>query len=192
MLRLKKTFATLLCFMGIFISSNAHAGIPTIDVSAIVSAVVNAVQAGQALQEFQKLQQQYSQMQQMEQIATGQRGFNELLTNPLVMNNLPSDFTAAVQNVRSSAAYAVERAKYPITNNPKLNAMYESAAAQKATMQDFYKRSSDVASAIAAQQRLQNATDPAGRAEAANSLAANKMVIDANNVALQALKDNSN
>ena len=138
MLRLKKTFATLLCFMGIFISSNAHAGIPTIDVSAIVSAVVNAVQAyGQALQEFQKLQQQYSQMQQMEQIATGQRGFNELLTNPLVMNNLPSDFTAAVQNVRSSAAYAVERAKYPITNNPKLNAMYESAAAQKATMQDF-------------------------------------------------------
>ncbi len=129
-------------------------------------------------------------MQQMEQIATGQRGFNELLTNPLVMNNLPSDFTAAVQNVRSSAAYAVERAKYPITNNPKLNAMYESAAAQKATMQDFYKRSSEtVASTIAAQQRLQNATDPAGRAEAANSLAANKMVIDANNVALQALKE---
>jgi len=178
----------LCCLIGM---SNAHAGIPVIDPTAIASNIQNAIQSyTQALKEYQTLQQQYAQMQQLENIASGSRGFNQITNKPQTLSNISPDLNTAMSNIKNSATFAQERAKYPTSNNVKENALYDQAAMQNATTTDYLSRSAARVQELQAQKvRYDTATDPAGRAEAANAIAANKAIIDADNSAMAALKE---
>lgn len=171
--------------------NTANAGIPVIDPTAIASSIQNAVQSyTQALKEYQTLQQQYAQMQQLENIASGSRGFNQITNNPQTLSNISPDLNAAMSNIKNSATFALERAKYPTSNNAKENALYDQAAMQKATTTDYLSRSAARVQELQAQKtRYDTATDPAGRAEAANAIAANKAILEADNNAMAALKE---
>lgn len=178
--------AALLCIS----SFSAHAGVPTIDATHIASAVMHSLQQyGQSLEEFRKLQQQYQQMQQLEQIATGQRNFLDVLNNPLVMNNIPNDLTTAIANAKNDVHFKVERAKYSVTNNPLLNELYDKVASQEAASKTFFQK---MAARLDAQQRQKTlydaATDPAGRASAANAIAADAEISKADAAVLEAFK----
>lgn len=171
--------------------NTANAGIPVIDPTSIASNIQNAVQSyTQALKEYQTLQQQYAQMQQLENIASGSRGFNQITNNPQTLSNISPDLNAAMSNIKNSATFAQERAKYPTSNNANENALYDQAAMQKATTTDYLSRSAARVQELQAQKtRYDTAIDPAGRAEAANAIAANKAIIDADNTAMAALKE---
>lgn len=171
--------------------NTANAGIPVIDPTAIASSIQNAVQSyTQALKEYQTLQQQYAQMQQLENIASGSRGFNQITNNPQTLSNISSDLNAAMSNIKNSAAFAQERAKYPSSNNAKENALYDQDAMQKVTTTDYLSRSAARVQELQAQKaRYDTAVDPAGRAEAANAIAANKAILEADNNAMAALKE---
>ena len=182
-----KFFIGLCCFVGM---SNANAGIPVIDPTAIVSSMQSAVQSyTQAVKQYQLLQQQYQQMQQLENISSGSRGLS-LTLKPQVLSNIAPDLNTAMSNVRNSATFAQERAKFPTSTDARENALYEQSAMQRATVTDFLTRSAARVKEMQAQKlKYDTATDPAGRAEAVNAITANKAIIEADNVALKALQE---
>lgn len=185
----KSVFGILL-FVVFGSSTPANAGIPVIDPTSIASSLQNAVQSyTQALKEYQTLQQQYAQMQQLESIASGTRGFNQIKNNPSVMHNISTDFNTAIGNIRNSAAYSNERGKLPASNDPKTNAYYDQVATQRAITADSAAKSAAQVNELQAQKaQFDTAVDPAGRAEAANAMAANKAIMDADNAASAALQ----
>jgi len=184
----KIVLTALLCFAG-FSSLNAHAGIPVIDPTAIASSIQSAVQSyTQAVEQYKVLQQQYAQMQKLESISSGSRGLN-LANTPQVLSNISPDLGAAMSNIKNSPTFAKERAKYPTSTDAKTNEFYDQSAIQKATVADFLSRSAARVKELQTQKaQYDTATDPAGRAEAANAMAANKAIIDADNESLRALQ----
>lgn len=181
-------------FVLVFLASMtqpASAGIPVIDPTAIASAIQNAIQSyNQALKEFELLRQQYSQLQKLETMSTGTRGFNKLTNNPANMSNIAPDLNTALANIRNSATFAQERAKYPVSKDARENTLFDQVAMQNATIRDYSARSAARVQEMQAQKaQYDQATDPAGRAEAANAIAANKAIIEADNAALAALKE---
>lgn len=180
-------FICLCCFVGM---SNANAGIPVIDPTAIASSIQSMVQSyTQAVEQYKLLQQQYAQMQQLESMASGSRGLS-LTLPPQVLSNIAPDFNTAMSNARNSATFAQERAKFPTSTDARENVLYDQSAMQKATVTDFMSRSAARVKEMQAQKlKYDTATDPAGRAEAANAITANKAIIEADNVALQALQE---
>lgn len=185
-----KRVTAILFFVAFGVSMPAHAGIPVIDPTSIASSLQNAVQSyTQALKEYQTLQQQYAQMQQLENIASGTRGFNQIKNNPSVMHNISTDFNTAIGNIRNSASYSNERGKLPASNDPKTNAYYDEVATQRALRADSTAKSAAQVKELQAQKtQFDTAVDPAGRAESANAMAANKAIMDADNAASVALQ----
>lgn len=171
-------------------SFSATAGVPVIDPAHIASAIASAVQQyGQSLQEFLKLEQQYQQMKQLEQITTGQRSFTDVLNNPLVMKNIPNDLTIALANVKSDPNYAIERSKFEISSNPKLNALYDKVAGNEAVRKTFFAKTANLSDAIKRQQVIyERADDPAKRAAAANKIASDSELLKADTAVVEAFK----
>jgi len=180
-------FVGLCCFVGM---NNANAGIPVIDPTAIASSIQSAVQSyTQAVEQYKLLQQQYAQMQQLESMVSGSRGLS-LTLPPQILSNIAPDWNTAMSNIRNSATFARERAKFPTSTDARENALYDQSAMQRATVTDFLTRSAARVKEIQAQKlKYDTATDPAGRAEAANGITANKSIIEADNVALKALQE---
>lgn len=173
---MKKILMTALCLISSF---NANAsGIPVVDVAGLAQ----AVQSFQQLQQqYQQLQAQYTQLQKLENISSGSRGLGQIHNNPAASLQLPTDPLAAVNSIRSGNDYSNERAKLPVSAQPKLNALYD----QQATFGAMLAMVTRQAGARVSQQQnlmqqIDLANDPAAKNDLANRLSAERNAMEAN------------
>ena len=180
-----------LCALGITLSANAFAQIPVTDIAQITTHVNNQVESMMKwTMQAQQMVTQIQQYQQHIQMLQGTRNLGDLMNNPLVQSNLPPDFNTLVQNAKSLPSFVTERGKYPtLSNMPKTNALFDTIAAQSATMNDLFSKSS------ARMQQVQNlmgqintAVDPTARSELANRLINESNSIQANATQIQILQ----
>ncbi|MRD49388.1 hypothetical protein GHT07_19095 [Caenimonas koreensis DSM 17982] len=162
----------------------AHAQIPVTDVASVTTQVSNQVESiAKWVQQFNQMQQQITQFQQQYTAITGARGMGGLLDNPALRSALPSDWQSIITQVKSTAAYATERQKYPtFPNLPKTTALYDVVAAQNATMSDLYAKSNGRLQQIQSLMgQIDSASDPAAKQDLANRLISEQNNIQATN-----------
>lgn len=160
----------------------SHAQIPVTDVASISTQVANQVESiAKWVQQFNQMQQQITQFQQQYAAITGSRGMGGLLDNSALRSALPSDWQSIISSVKSTAAYASERQKYPtFANLPKTTAMYDVIAAQNATMSDLYTKSNGRLQQIQdLMGQIDSASDPAAKQDLANRLISEQNSIQA-------------
>lgn len=145
----------------------------------------------QLAEQFKVLQQQYAQLQRLETETTGSGGLGALFTDPLVLDNMPAQWGDFALYAKSSQLYASNRAKYPTSNQPAMNAMYDQEAVGETVMQLMFqrvqariKRADDLRNAINTQQ------NPSTKAEMANRLAAENAAIANDNQQLAVIERN--
>ena len=161
----------------------ANAQIPTTDVAAISTQVANQVeQITKWVQQYQQLKAQIDQAKAQFESMTGSRGLANLLNNDKLKSLLPADWQQIIADVKRTTAYINERNKYPsVTGMPKTNAMYDLIASQNATMADLYGKSQDRLKQIQdLMASIDNATDPAAKADLTNRLISEQNSIQAN------------
>jgi type IV secretion system protein VirB5 len=161
----------------------AHAQIPVTDGAHIGLSITNQVESiSKWTQQFAQLQQQIQQYQQQYAAITGARGMGGLLNNQSMNAGLPADWKNVLASIKSTSAYATERAKYPtLTDRPKTNAMYDVMASQNATMSDLYAKSNQrLANIQALTAQIDAANDPAAKSDLANRLISEQNAIQAN------------
>jgi type IV secretion system protein VirB5 len=101
-----------LCFSLCFGANSAHAGIPVIDVAAIIQAVQEylssllqienqVAQIQNEIQQIQQLQSQLQQAKQQYQSITGARNLGDILNNPLLQNYVPANAAQTMNAIRS-------------------------------------------------------------------------------------------
>jgi len=171
----------------------AHAGIPVIDVTAVLNLVMSYAQQ---LQQYETLQSQLTtQVQHLEtatkqlQSMTGSRGMQALFNNSAVQANMPADWQSVYAAVQSSPTYATERAKFPNSNNSNINAIYNATAASNATMTDFFgKAGARIQQIQNLQTQIDSASDPAAKADLTNRFMTEQNSIAATNQLLNVLK----
>jgi type IV secretion system protein VirB5 len=101
-----------LCFSLCFGAGHAHAGVPVIDIAAIIQAVQEylssllqienqVAQIQNQVQQIQQLQGQLQQLQQQYKSVTGARNLGDILNNPYLQNYIPKDVALTMDAVRS-------------------------------------------------------------------------------------------
>lgn len=87
-----------LCASMLFGATAANAGIPVIDVAALVQAVQEVMQS---IQQITNQIRQIEQLQQQYQAITGVRNLGDVVNNPALQNYLPANTTDLLGNVQS-------------------------------------------------------------------------------------------
>ncbi|MDI1298624.1 type IV secretion system protein [Methylotenera sp.] len=154
-------------------------GIPTFDIATFT----------QLMSEYETLKQQYSQLQKLESISSGSRGLGSIWNNPAVQSALPADWSNVLSYIKATPLYATERAKYPTSTNAKLNAMYDTQAANNATMSEYFNKSNQRLTQL---QKLMNqidsASDPAAKMDLQNRIAVEQANIQTTSQLVDILK----
>ena len=88
-----------LCTAMLFGANAAHAGIPVIDVAALVQAVQEVMQS---IQQVTNQVRQIGQLQSQLEAVTGARNLGAILNNPALQNYIPADATNVLGNVQSN------------------------------------------------------------------------------------------
>lgn len=161
----------------------AHAQIPVTDIAKITQSVNAQVQTmAQWATQATSMATQIQSMKQQYDSITGPRGMGNLLNNAMLNSALPDDWQAVMSSVKSTAAYATERAKYPtLTNAPKSNALYDTIAGQNATMSNLFATgAARIKQQLALMGQIDSAADPAAKQDLANRLVAEQNAIQAN------------
>jgi type IV secretion system protein VirB5 len=179
-----KNFLTAVVGALVFVFTGAaHAQIPVTDGAHIGLSITNQVESiSKWAQQFSQLQQQIQQYQQQYAAITGARGMGGLLDNSGMNAGLPADWKNVLASIKSTSAFATERAKYPTpANRPKTNAMYDTMASQNASMSDLYAKSNQRLGNIQAlTAQIDSANDPAAKADLTNRLVSEQNAIQAN------------
>lgn len=169
----------------------AHAQIPVTDLASITQSVTQQAETiAKWVAQAKQIEQQISQAKQQYDAFTGSRGMGNLLNNSALNSALPNDWAAVSANVRSTAAYATERSKYPTyPSSPKANTLYDVIASQNASTSDFYSRSTDrVKQSQSLMGQIDSATDPAAKADLTNRLVSEQNLIQGNQQVLATLQ----
>ena len=101
-----KRFVFTFLFVGIlFSSTKAHAGIPVIDVAALVEAVMQVVswvqQAEQMIEQIKSLDNQLQQAQQQYNSLTGTRNLGDIFNNKQLQGVVPTDLKSVYGSINS-------------------------------------------------------------------------------------------
>lgn len=182
-MRILKTARVAIGALVFVFAGAAHAQIPVTDGAHIGLSITNQVESiSKWAQQFSQLQQQIQQYQQQYAAITGSRGMGGLLDNSSMNAGLPADWKQVLGSIKSTSAYATERAKYPtLTDRPKTNSMYDVIASQNATMSDLYAKSNQRLGNIQAlTAQIDSANDPAAKADLTNRLVSEQNAIQAN------------
>ncbi len=92
-------------------------------------------------EQYKQLESQYKQMRQQYEAVTGSRGLGNIFNDPRIQSALPSDWQSVLSTIKRTPAYSTERAKFPIDkSNPKANALFDTIAANHATMTEFFTK----------------------------------------------------
>jgi hypothetical protein len=138
-------------------------------------------------QQFQHLTQSRQQLNAM----SGSRGMGSLLNNPSVNAALPADWQQRVTSVRSTAACTTERQRHPtFPKAPKATAFYDTIGEQNVTSSDLYQRSNERMTQVQSLMgQIENAEDPAAKADLTNRLVSEQNAIQANQKPISVLRD---
>ena len=169
----------------------AHAQIPVTDLASITNNVTAQVETiAQWAQQLQQMKAQIDQYKQQYQAITGARGMGDLLNDTEINSALPADWSSVLSSVKSTAAYATERKKYPTNDSlPKANAFYDVMASQNATMSDLFSKSNARMKQVQKLMgQIDSASDPAAKQDLANRLVSEQNVIQANQQVFAALQ----
>ena len=139
---LRPVLATMRLVAG---GGGADAQIPVTDLVSITQSVTQQAETiAKWIAQAKQLDAQISQARQQYEAMTGARGLGSILNNSALNSALPSDWTAVASSVKSTPAYAGERAKYPtLPSSPKANALYDAIASQNVSTSDFYTKASE-------------------------------------------------
>lgn len=103
MSKLKKWIGSMAMAMTIFGSGTAHAGIPVVDIPALISLVQQVLswveQYGQMVEELEQLEAQYDQAVKEYDSLTGSRGLGSLLNNSALRQVVPNDLAETYSSV---------------------------------------------------------------------------------------------
>lgn len=189
-LNINRIILKLILVTGLITTSlAANAGIPVLDATSLTQAIKSFTQLEQ---QYAMLTQQYTQLQSLQSIATGSRGLGTINNDPSVTSSLPSDWTSVLASVKSTSTYSSERAKYPNSTSPKLNALYDQKAADSATMIDFYKKANGRISQVKSLLlQIDSASDPAAKADLNSRLLNEQNAINADRQLLTLIKAKS-
>jgi type IV secretion system protein VirB5 len=180
---MKALIQKILATTAIAFSIHAHAQIPVTDAVQIGTVISNEVeQMAKWAQQFQQLQQQIQQYEQQFKAITGARGMGNLLNNPAIKTALPQDWQNLLTQVKTTAAYATNRQKYPtLPNQPKANEMYDVIASQQAVMDDLYTKTNQRVQQIQdLMGQIDSADDPAAKMDLTNRLISEQNAVQAN------------
>jgi len=169
--------------LALLFTGAVHAQIPVTDGAAIATTIANQVESiAKWTQQFNQMKQQLENYQQQFASITGARGIGDLLDNPLIKNALPPDWASLLANVKSTAAFFTERAKFPVlVGRPKTNALFDVIAAQNATLSDLYTKSQGrLAQVQSLMGQIDSAFDPAAKSDLANRILSEQAMIQAN------------
>jgi len=161
----------------------AQAQIPVTDGAHIAVSVFNEVeQITKWVAQFQQLAQQIKQAEALFNSMNGARGMGTLFDNPGITTVLPPDWQNLISQIKSTAAYATNRAKYPtFSNKPATNNLYDVIASQESVMQDLYDKSTQRVQQIKQlMTEIDLASDPAAKMDLANRMANEQNAIQAN------------
>lgn len=147
--------------------ANVQAQIPVTVTSSVPDAINHAETMLKWAEQYKQLESQYNQMRQQYQSTIGSRGLGNIFNDPNVQSALPADWHTVLRTIKSTPTYNAERAKFPIDkNNPKANALYDTLAANNATMTEFFGKTNARLSQV---KKLMNqidlAPDPAAKAD---------------------------
>ena len=97
---LSSLFARTALCGSMFLGANAaHAGIPVIDVAALVQAVEEVMQS---IQQITNQVRQIEQLQSQYEAVTGARNLGAILNNPALQNYIPADATTVLNNIQNN------------------------------------------------------------------------------------------
>lgn len=167
-------------------ASAKSSGIPVVDVTAIANMVK---QYAQMVEQYKVLQSQLATTAKQLEGATGARGMGALFSNPEVQSMLPPEWADLYGSVGSSPYFKAARKKFPVSKNPRINAIYDQAAATDATMQDFFKRTQlRIVQIQKLQSKIDSAPDPAAKADLQNRLEIEQNSISASSQLMAAMQ----
>lgn len=178
---MKKTLSriTIALLLSTSLNTAFATGIPTFDIATFT----------QLMTQYETLKQQYAQLQTLQSIASGSRGLGSVWNNPAVQSALPADWVNVLVQVKTTPLYAAERAKFPTVTSPKLNAMYDTQAANNATMSDYFNKSNLRLTQIKnLMTQIDSASDPAAKMDLQNRIAAEQANIQTTNQLIDVLK----
>lgn len=142
-----------------------------------------------AMQQLEMLRQQYEHMQRLERQTTGSGGLGNLFTDPLVLDNLPSDLAEVALFLKASPTYQRNRYAFPQSADPVKNKYYDLKAAGITATQLMYERSQARSERVENLRQSINAqTDPSTKAELSNRMAAEIAAIQVDNSKLELLQ----
>lgn len=160
-----------LCF-----ASAKSSGIPVVDVAAIANMIQ---QYTQMIQQYKVLQNQLTTTAKQLESVTGSRGMGALFSNPQIQSLMPADWANLYTSIEKSPLFKEARKKFPMSKDPRINAIYDQTAATNATMQDFFKKTQMRITQIQQLQgQIDSASDPAAKADLQN-----RMVSEQNSIA---------
>ncbi len=124
MFGMKKWIVSMATAMMIFGSSAAHAGIPVVDIPALVSLVQQVLswieQYGQMVEELEQLEAQYNQAVQQYESLTGSRGLGSLLNNSELRKVVPDDLVATYDALNTGGYGGLSSAAKTLRDASKL------------------------------------------------------------------------
>jgi type IV secretion system protein VirB5 len=178
---MKKTLSkiTIALLLSSSLNTASAGGIPTFDIATFT----------QLMTQYETLKQQYAQLQQLQSIASGSRGLGTIWNNPAVQSALPADWVNVLSHIKSTALYTSERARFPTVASPKLNAMYDTQAANNATMSDYFNKSNlRLAQIKNLMNQIDSASDPAAKMDLQNRISAEQANIQTTSQLIDVLK----
>jgi type IV secretion system protein VirB5 len=178
---MKKTLSkiTIALLLSSSLNTAFAGGIPTFDIATFT----------QLMTQYDTLKQQYAQLQQLQSIASGSRGLGTIWNNPAVQSALPADWVNVLSHIKSTPLYTSERARFPTVASPKLNAMFDTQAANNATMSDYFNKSNlRLAQIKNLMNQIDSASDPAAKMDLQNRISAEQANIQTTSQLIDVLK----
>lgn len=142
MFKMKKWFVSMATALTIFGSGSAHAGIPVVDIPALVSLVQQVLswieQYGQMVEELEQLEAQYDQAVQQYESLTGSRGLGSLLNNSALRQVVPNDLSATYGSVLSDGYSGLSGPAKSLRDSSKVYNCENIGGAGKATCETMF------------------------------------------------------
>lgn len=153
-------------FSSVFMA-NVQAQIPVTVTSSVPDTINHAETMLKWAEQYKQLENQYNQMRQQYQSTIGSRGLGNIFNDQSVQSALPADWHAVLRTIKNTPTYSTERTKFPTDkNNPKANALYDTLAANNATMTEFFgKTNARLAQVKKLMNQIDLAQDPAAKAD---------------------------
>lgn len=109
----KRLVLTVLCTLGSFCGTSAHAGIPVIDAANLMQSIQQVIAWAQ---QYQQMAQQYQQQVQQYQSVTGVRNLGDILNNPALRNVVDPNFLNMMQSIQTMGQGGLSGAAQVIRN----------------------------------------------------------------------------